>query len=366
MMRTSLITTAAALAALALLGFAGQAGAGQPERKIRVLAEYTIPGEGSMPADIRWASDKSVFLLRFLDGVSEIELGDSLKKLRQPVPPPHVLKIGRIISYGRLAVSDKHLLFGGGLWHMAWRPIGGPKGGEVVFQSAEFTTYEDIDLSGDRVLLLGLRDAMPDIRNDGGIAWLGSLSAGLKDARLLLKDDYRNREAFDWKFARCGTLSLGAVRFLPDDSFVVVPGTQPGAYLFNPGGQLVRRWSHEEIGLTTDCGGVPPNGALIPPQKLTRWLTRHRALDDILPLPEGPGLLVRSVGKDGKPRWDLTVLGASGVSTYPLPVVSTFPEDRLRGDVRDGKIVLLVTSSEFWWQDLAHRGGRLVLAELSS
>jgi hypothetical protein len=364
-MRTALRTTAA-LASLALLSFAGQAEAGQPQREIRILADHTLPAERSAPVDIRWAGDRSVFLLRFIDGVSEIELGDSLKKLRQPVPPPDVLNIGRIISYGRLAASENHLLFGGGLWHMAWRPIGGPKGGEVVFQSAEFTGYEDIDLWGDRVLLLGLRDAMPDIRNDGGIAWLGSLSAGLKDARLLLKDDDRHREAFDWKSTRCGTLSLGAVRFLPDGSFVVVPGTQPGAYRFNPDGQLVRRWSHEEIGLTTDCGGVPAGGALVPPQKLTRWLTRHRALDDILPLPEGPGLLVRSVGKEGNPRWDLTVLGATGVSTYPLPVVSTFPEDRLRGDVRDGKILLLVTSSEYWRQDLAHRGGRLILAELSS
>lgn len=99
MMRTFRSATAAALAALALLGLAEQAGAGQPERRVRILADHALPVERSAPVDVRWASDRSVFLLRFLDGISEIEIGDSLQKTRQPVPPPNVLKIGRIVSY---------------------------------------------------------------------------------------------------------------------------------------------------------------------------------------------------------------------------------------------------------------------------
>jgi hypothetical protein len=70
-------------------------------------------------------------------------------------------------------------------------------------------------------------------------------------------------------------------------------------------------------------------------------------LDDILPLPQGPGLLVRSWGADGRVHWTLKVLQTDGIKTFAVPVVGRRSFDRLQGDVRDGRIVLLLSASGF-------------------
>lgn len=351
------------LAVVALVGVTGSAGAAPPEPGVRVLAEYPLSAEASAAVDVRWASGNSVFIARLMEGVFEIGLGDSLVQLRQAVPAPRVLKLGQLHAYGHLAVTPQHLLVASGVSNFAWRPIGGRKGGEIVFQVGEFATLDDIDLLGDRILILGQRQPIPENR-DGGIAWLGSLSSSSENFRLLLEDENHELDSSTWLSTRCATLRLGGVRFLQDGSFLVVPGFQPGAYLFDRDGLLVRRWSNQDIGLTTDCSKVP-FGALMRPNALPPWLAGHRVLDDILPLPEGPGLLVRSVGEGNKVHWDLTVLRPDGIRTYPLPLEGARSSDRLHGDVRGGKIVLLMATGELWPQDPANYTGRLVVVELA-
>ena len=351
------------LAVIALVGTARGASAAPPERSFRVLADYPLPATRSAPVDIRWASDRSVFLARLVEGVFEIELGKPLTQLRQPVPAPEVLKLGQLSGYGHLAVTPQHLLVASGVWNFAWRPIGGRKGGDILFQKGDFATLHDVDLFGDRILILGLRESIPENRN-GGVAWLGSLSTGSEDFRILLRDENHELDSETWLSSRCAVLPLGAVRFLPGGSFLVVPGFQSGAYMFNREGVLVRQWSSQEIGLTTECSKVP-FAALLRPNALSPWLARHRVLDDILPLPEGPGLLIRTVGKDNKVHWDLTVLRSDGIMTYPLPLEETRPTDRIHGDVRGGKIVLLMATGELWSQDPADFTGRLIVAELA-
>jgi hypothetical protein len=50
------------------------------------------------------------------------------------------------------------------------------------------------------------------------------------------------------------------------------------------------------------------------------WENERRIVDDVLPLPAGPGLLIRSV-QQGQVRWALKVLHADGsVGVYDVPV----------------------------------------------
>lgn len=94
----------------------------------------------------------------------------------------------------------------------------------------------------------------------------------------------------------------------------------------------------------------------------TRFLNRHHVLDDILPLPQGPGLLVRSWGTEGQAQWTLKVLRPEGIEEYAVPVVGRRPMDRLHGDVRNGKIVLLLSASGApWSDDRAHYGAEILL-----
>jgi hypothetical protein len=91
----------------------------------------------------------------------------------------------------------------------------------------------------------------------------------------------------------------------------------------------------------------------------TEWMSRQRILDDILPLADGPGLLVRKMGPDGRTSWDLRILRPGGEArVYRIPFTGG-PEDRLSGDVRDGRIVLLRST----WQSFLDepRGGEIVL-----
>jgi hypothetical protein len=353
-------------AAIALTLSAGSLEAAPPPQSLRILSTHDLPVLNSPPTDIRWASDGSVFLAYLHSGVVEYGLDGQLTRLRQPVPPPHVLKLGGGASsgYGALATSPQHLLFSYGSWKIGRRPIGGPKGGDVRFDSQDFALAEDLDVDGDRLLILGIRYPEPEKLTDGGIAWLGKVSDDAADFRLLLQDE-NMADPEDWKMMRCGTASLGAVRFLSDGSFLVVPGVQPGVYLFNRNGKLARRWSSQEVGLTTDCQDVSLD-QLHRPNAMIPWLNQRRALDDVLPLPEGPGLLVRSLGSDGKIHWELKVLRPQGIATYTVPLVGTRPADRLRGDVRGGKIVLLMSTGDFWNQEPDNFTGRLFVAQLSN
>jgi hypothetical protein len=205
----------------------------------------------------------------------------------------------------------------------------------------------DFDLQGDRFVLLGSPDTGSAPRP--GIVWLGTLSAGLKDLRAVLDDDNSDAGPTEHNLYKCAALEPGAVHFLPDGSFLAVPGFQPGAHLFSKSGQRLRSWPSRRLGITTDCSMVTDRQSeLLSTHREDRipWLNRHRVAEDIVLLPEGPGLLVRYQGIDKKTHWDLNLLRLEGgVTSYSIPFADDRELGRLRGDARDGRIVFLLTES---------------------
>lgn len=191
-----------------------------------------------------------------------------------------------------------------------------------------------------------------------GIAWLGTLGKNLDDFTPVLSDSAGVASTHLWK---CGALGIGAVRFLADGSFLVVPGFQPGATLFDAAGHPVRSWSGPETGLDTDCGSEEAD-LLADPSALLDWYNRHRVLEDVLPLAEGPALLIRFLGQDQKVHWELQVLGAQSSRILEVPVSSSGPTAHLRGDVRNGRIVFLL-SQYFPLMD-SSKAGEILVAEL--
>jgi hypothetical protein len=57
--------------------------------------------------------------------------------------------------------------------------------------------------------------------------------------------------------------------------------------------------------------------------------------------------VVRYWGEDGQVHWLVKVLSGSRVETYRVPITGRRPTDRLRGDVRAGKIAFLLSASGF-------------------
>ena len=346
-----------------------------PQKSLQIVSRIPTPQAQSVATDIRWASDDSVFLSWYRDGVAEVGLDGA----RRRSLIPNAKTFGPQENFSQLAVSQGSLFVAPRNFNIYSRPLVA-ENGQVQIRQHPLPGAEDLDLRGDRVLVLGIsQDAWPPSPGkpygyDGVVAWLGVMDPDLKELKPLLYDEsWPGFPAEDkpgggtLTFYQCQVASIGAVRFLADGSFVVVPGFQKGVYLFNAQGDRVRAWTSEQVGLDTDCTGVTDeeNRKLrLDPAYHLGWLNAHRILDDVLPLPQGPGLLVRSV-ENGLPSWTLKILTPTRVETYTVPVAGRRPGDRLRGDVRGGKIALLLSASAIGiTRDPADLPGEILLAEM--
>jgi hypothetical protein len=302
-----------------------------------------VPPARTVAKDIRWASADSFYLLHWYDGAFEVGLDGKLRRLMVP-PNAHL----RFSPYDHLAVSDKFLVAASGSRGVAWRPLKTDADRNYRLESRSFSDTDAVDLRGDRILLFGLRENVynKEVQANGEVAWLGTLSSELKDLKPVYFDRSGPRMP---QYCRCKGFGISGVRFLADGSFVIVPGFEKGVYLYSADGRLQRSWTSEEVGLDTDCSRITDEEeeAMLHGKggSIQSWLNRHHVLDAILPLPQGPGLLVRSRGEDGKFHWDLEILSRSRVDTYRVPLTGSRNADRLRGDVREGKIALLLSSS---------------------
>ena len=327
---------------LALLAGYPVTGAEARLGQLRLVGHTAVPSLSSPSMDVRWASDDSIYVLWYREGALEVGLDGARR--RQVVPDAKTL--GWFDHFDHLAVSPGDIAIASIYWQMAWRSRQPGEKGRVAFPRKDIAITHDLDIQGDRLLFLGVPVAGEPFAPDGAVAWAGTLRSGLNDLKPVLYDDGGSGAPH---FKRCSSNEgKGAVRFLADGSFVIVPGFQKGVHLFDSGGQRIRSWTSEEVGLDTDCSKLLDEEEVqlrMRPEAWQRWLNTHHVVDDILPLPQGPGLLVRSMNKDGQVRWELKVLTPARVQSYAVPVLGRRPLDRLRGDVRNGKIVLLLSAS---------------------
>lgn len=334
---------------LGVLGLHAQ----QKPKTLVLLQQIPLPPAHSVPTDIRWASDSSVYISWDRDGVAEVGLDGTKRHL--PVPDLKTLNGGArggINHYRHLAVSPTTLTVASPNWGVVWRPIQANPDGTVNFQSRKLPLAQDLDVSGDRILWMGnVEDQDEEVfAAKGDVAWVGTLSSKIADLKPVL---YDLGGAGAPNYFNCRTHTVGAVRFLADGSFLLVPGFQDGIHLYDAAGRQVRTWTNQQVGIDThpDCPKMSKEEAnkfAVDEIVWQTWLNRHHVVDDILPLPQGPGLLVRSWGPDGQAHWTLKVLQAGTITTYTVPLTGHRPSDRLQGDVRNGKIVLLSSSGLPW------------------
>ena len=350
--RGALLSLVVGASALALA--TSWAAAPEPARSLRILSDRPLPPELVNAVDIRWASDHSIYLAMLREGTVEASLDfDHLKvvpmipKMREP---------GGSFS-GLLAASSEYLVTSGPFW-ITWRSIASPTRAEDAFDS-----IHDLDVAGDRFLILAARRGEKgQFAPEGAIAWTGSLRRGLSDLRPVAYDatgpGARNLGA-------CSNFHMGGVRFLGDGSFLVVPGVQPGILLYSPEGKLIHTWDSAQVGFDTDCASLSEEQVhryAVDPIQQAAWLNERRTLDEILPLPQGPGLVVRSVSQ-GQTRWDLKVLTQKGdITTYRIPVQAQSETSHLKGDVRGNRIVFVMRAFK---KDYKNREiPRLLMAEV--
>jgi hypothetical protein len=328
---------------------------------LRVVWEQELPPYPNGPAmDVRWASDHSVYLAWIKEGVTETALDGKFTRLRTLIADP----ARWMRDFEILAVSKQYTVAAARFRTLAFRPTTG-RAGVVAITKIPISIVQDLDLSGDRLLLLG--NPQWSESPSPSIAWLGPVTEhpaqDLKPLPL-----YDAAGASSPGLVNCSELLLGGVRFLPDGSFLVVPGFQSGAHHFSSGGRLLRTWDTAPLGLDPlDCAHLGDDQHRLfgrSPRARFDFLNQHRVLEEILPLEAGPGLLIRYIA-DGKVHWELKVLQTGArVLTYRVPLTGELPYDRLRGDVWGNRIVLLRAAhgADKWGPPF--RSSHVLIAEL--
>jgi hypothetical protein len=343
--------TRCALRALGTIGLAGLAGLAVAAARavapstapaasgITILSDVTLPAFAVWAADVRWASDRSVYLGIEKDGTFEMSLDPAGPTSKEIIPG--ATKPGGFWGCHKLAVSSRYLVVAGPSKSLTWRRLDNPTRLED-----EFETIEALDLRDDRLAIIGTRrDEQQRFAPEGAIAWIGSLDKKLSDLKPLLYDALGAGAPM---MNRCSGTHLGAVRFLSDGTVIVVPGVQPGVNLYDGSGKLLRTWETATLGIDTDCGTLTEQqGYYFAAHHVVRdaWLNQRRTLDAILPLPQGPGLVVRRV-EQGHSRWDLKILRRDGaIERLPLPIDGKSEQFHLAADTRSGKLVFLLHES---------------------
>jgi hypothetical protein len=324
---------------------------------IRILSTQEVPPLSAPALNLRWASDHSLYLSRLDQGVTEVALDSKLTALRQPIPDRVTLH-AVFPTFERMAISPDYFVVASLLGRVGYRPRTADAAGAYPFTKLWLTAVDGLDLQGNRLLLLGDPTPARDdtLQSHGEIAWIGPLSGHPeRDLKPFLSDVAGPRAP---SLYNCNTLELGAVRFLADGSYLVVPGFQDGIHLYGPAGQLQRTWKNADVGLD-----APACASLDPKQEEQfrgsyaarfDFLNQHRIVEEILPLREGPGLLIRYVAGNTV-HWTLNVLHGDTITRYPVPITGDLPFDRLRADVRGDQIAFLRT----WYAFGAHPDLRL-------
>ncbi|MGH7487413.1 MAG: hypothetical protein ACREMY_17695, partial [bacterium] len=259
-----------------------------------------------------------------------------------------------------LGASREFLVTSAPVHLMSWtsRTVPDPK---PISIEMDFDTLISLDVYSDRLLVLGLQKLQKGkLAADGAIAWTARLGRKLTQVRpVQFSISGPGAHATD----ACSVMHMGKVRFLPDGSFVVAPGAEPGIFVHDASGKLIKTWQAETVGFDAGCPITEHEMYQFSadPRPRFRWLNQRRILDAILPLQAGIGFVIRTRSK-GLTRWQLKVLPPDGrVSTYDIPVTSPSEYARVAGDVRGNRIAFLLGLDTM--NDPPPGSQRLVIAE---
>jgi hypothetical protein len=284
--------------------------------------------------DIRWLDDQTVALTTGKSGLQ------SLRVDAADAPPNVVVPGGAGRAAFRVAVdvavSERFIAIGGRIFQFTWfdrlaQKLEPPRALETVL---------DLDLFDDRLLVLGAEKGKEIMVPDGAIAWIGSVTKAMADR----KPVHFSEDGPGAPRMYCSPVGFGAVRFLADGSFVIVPGVEPGVFWYEPDGKLRRTWETSTLGIDDACPDDEKKRDEISafPAPRIAWLKKHRIVDDVIALPSGPGLIVRDPQPNGETRWRLLALARDGAfKTWSVPITATAPVAHLTADVRGERIAFV-------------------------
>jgi hypothetical protein len=323
-----------------------------------VQSQTEIPADLHAAVDIRWASDKTVYLALSGAGVVEAPLMAGQTAAKEVIAGKR--KVGGLFLAYHVAASNDYLAAAPPIYLVSWRRLNDPTRREEPFEYVQA-----IDVREHRLAILGVRsDEQRNFSPDGAIGWVGSLDNKLADLKPIA---FSATGPGATAAMACSPMGLGALRFLADGSLLVIPGTQAGVTLLDPHGKPLRAWDTATLGIDTDCANVTPEQHRRMSTHISErldWLNQRRTVDSILPLPQGVGVLVR-IPEKAATHWELKLLRLDGTwAAVSVPLRGESAYAHLRADARGGRIVLLLYEEGWGIRPVAKT--RLITAALDS
>ena len=206
---------------------------------------------------------------------------------------------------------------------------------------APISFFNDIDVHGRELAILGLMRSDTGMSPDGAIAWIGEL----QDSAIALHPiAYSKAGKGARPFDRCSGFAVGKVRFLDDGRLILVPGAEPGIDLYSRDGRLQRTWDSVALGLDLRCDFDERTMLRYNSDVQARldYINRFDTVDEVLPTSDGPALLIRSANEGGT-NWRIVLLGEDGLTqVVTVPIHSQSRRARLRGDVFGDHLLLIL------------------------
>lgn len=275
----------------------------EPGPRLAILEVLELPLEVASASDVRWLSEGELLLGRSGQGVYSWRIGEDRAELRATLAGTSLLPSDGPADYSR---------------------VGGFSEGSLAFADIVFGLYRSDEAGVDRTLPLELvadidrheasTVAIGLVRQKGG-GW-GEYGAWL------VQDDHQPRgilptqdggQGMSW----CFEAELPAVRFVSPDRILVIPGAEPGIFVFSREGFLVGSVEASVFEADDGCVIEPAQRHLLADDAYrVAWLSRRRVIDEVVadetgnvflfvrhvpdPLPEplapvsgtGPGIIV--------------------------------------------------------------------------
>lgn len=326
---------------------ATQSGAAQGPDLLPPVLEGLRPLDVAAPlssaADVRWQSDGSLQVGLRQDGVHLWRPGTRGSELVATLAGTTYRRAARYGNYSRLGGGPSgDVVFAGDLFGLYRQ-----REGRITGIKTNLEIVGDLDRRNGWTVAIGLARQPepapgPDDIWEPYIAWMFDAEGGVRGL-LPTRDGGVALDA-------CYPVELSLGRFVADDLVLVIPGAEPGAFVYGTDGMLRGAMGVGAFSASRpDCG--PEQKSLLYEEEFRiAWLSRHRFIDEVVANSEGDVFFfVRHTRVPSVPGakvcWDIVhalVDDLRRVSTSACAVTSELADARLRADVSGDRAVLLI------------------------
>ncbi len=261
------------------------------------------PVEIATAEDVRWLADGSLLVGLRQDAVHSWTPGTLETRLMVTLAGTTYRRAARYGNYSRLGGGPADgLVFAGDLFGVYRQ-----RDGRIMALKTNLEIVGDLDHRNGWTVAVGLArrpepSPGPDDIWEPYVAWLFDAEGGVRGV-LPTRD---GGAALD----SCYPVELSLGRFVADDLVLVVPGAEPGAFLYGTDGILRGTVDTGAFSASRpDCG--PEQKPLLYKEEFrASWLSRHRVIDEVAANGEGDVFLFVRHVEDGEPVTSVSTNGS--------------------------------------------------------